>query len=705
MSVIQRIRDRGAWIVFAIIALALVAFILQDSSLKRGSFFGSSTSVGSINGEAVDRTEFQNNVTYLEGIFKQRGQDMPQGMLNTQAWNFTVQQTLLKQEADKLGIGFTEKEMADVLFGSNPPQWMQQAFTDPKTGVYDANVARQQFAQLKKSSNQEQTAQVQKLLEQTQQQALYSKYASLVSGAAYIPKWMAEKMNADNNSTAKASYVFVPYSTINDSSVTVSDDDISAYINKHKTNFERDEETRTIQYVSFAETPSATDSATVKDGLQAIKPAFAANPDAAQFVVAKNSDIPEETYTTRNGFKDANADTLLNLPVGNVYGPYLDNGKYVLAKLVGKRTAPDSVKVRHILIMTQQRGQDMLPDSIAKKRIDSIAAAIQGGANFDSMVQKYSDDGGSKGTKGEYSYSYSQFGTISKEFAETAFFTPVGTKKTVKVSNSGYAGYHYIEVLDQKNVQDAFTLAYLAKSINASNETVSNASTMAAKFAAETKNQKSFETNTKKYKLTSANSQEIKKEDYSIGMMGAENRELIRWIYSNDVGDVSDPFALGDQYIVALITADDKAGVTSAHTARTQVEPLVRNERKAKTIINTKLKGNTLEDVAKSAGVSVQQADSLSFQSPAVPGLGFEPKLLGAAFNKSLSSKISSPIAGMTGVFVVKSNGVAALSSTGISAEQVQESMRRQLQQQQGNGGVFEALRKSVSIKDNRSDF
>ncbi len=709
MSVIQRIRDKGAWIVFGIIALALVAFILQDSSLRRGNMFSNTTTIGSVNGEKLERTDFQSNINFFDNLSKQRGQQMQPGILNGQVWNYMVQQALLKQELSKLGIAFTAKELADVLFGDNPPQWMQQQFTDPKTGVFDANAARQQFAQIKKNANDPRVQEIQKqFIDPTTQQALFTKYSVLLSGATYIPKWMAEKTNADNNSVAKASYVFVPYSSVSDSAVTVSDDDITAYLKKHEDLYKRDDETRTVQYVTFSETPTAADSAAVRDQLSSLKPGFAATSEVSSFVVSKNSDIPyNETYTLRSDFRDAASDSILQLATGEVFGPYVSNGSYALAKLVGKRMVPDSAKVRHILIKTQDQGKDVLADSTAKMRIDSIAAAIKSGANFDSMVQKYSDDPGSKTTNGEYDFPFSQFSGISKEFAETAFYEPAGTKKVVKVSNSQYAGYHYIEVLNQKNMQEAYNVAYIAKPINASTETINNASAAASQFASNSKDQKTFDAAAKKSSLTPAASQEIKKEDYSILIGGGENREFIKWVFNNDVGDVSDPYELGDQYVVALITSVQKAGLVSAHTARPQVESMVRNEKKAKTIISNKIKGSTLEAVAKNAGVSVQEADSLSFQSPAIPDLGFEPKVLGAAFDKNIVSKISDPIAGNAGVFVMKSNGVAALPSPGISVEQVQESMKQRLLQQQnsGNGGVFEALRKNASISDYRSNF
>ncbi len=254
-------------------------------------------------------------------------------------------------------------------------------------------------------------------------------------------------------------------------------------------------------------------------------------------------------------------------------------------------------------------------------------------------------------------------------------------------------------------MQEAYNIAYIAKPINASNETINNASAAASQFASNSKDQKQFEANAKKMKLVPVSSQEIHKADYSLGVTGGENREFIKWIFNNDVGDISDPYEVGDQYVVAIITSAEKAGLPSAHALRPEIESVVRNEKKAQIIIKTKIKGSTLDEVAKNAGTGVQQADSISFQSPAIPNVGFEPKVLGASFNKSLTTKMSDPIAGNSGVFVLKSNGVAALASSGVSVEQVQENLKQMLQRQQGNGGVFDALRKSATISDNRSDF
>src|SRR3954452_1014945 len=150
MSVIQKIRDKGAWILIAFIALALIAFIMQDAATRGRGAFSNRSTLGTIDGQDIDRDQYQAKYDYFDQMSRQQGQQMPHGMLSEQTWNFLVQQTLLNEQVNKLGLTVTPDEMGDVLFGDNPPQWIQQQFTDPKTGVFDANQARQKLAQLKK---------------------------------------------------------------------------------------------------------------------------------------------------------------------------------------------------------------------------------------------------------------------------------------------------------------------------------------------------------------------------------------------------------------------------------------------------------------------------------------------------------------------------------------------------------------------------
>jgi peptidyl-prolyl cis-trans isomerase D len=704
MSVIQRIRERYAALVIGLIALSLIGFILMDAFVGRGMNMGNANgSVGKVNGEKIERTDFEKKINLQTAMY---GQQAPQrDQLVSSVWDQTVDEIVMNQEYQKVGLQFTAKELNDVLFGANPPQWLSQQFTDPKTGQFDVNQAKQYFAQIKKQKNNPNLEMFNgAYLQPTIDQALRMKYMALLSNTSFIPKWMAEKTLADQNAVARFSYVSVPYTTVNDSSVKVTDDDIKTYINQHKESFKQDEAVRSVSYVVFNASPSAQDSAKILAQVSSLKNEFAKATDIETYLTRVSTETPYlNAYTLGSALQVPNADTIKKLANGRVYGPYIDGANYTIAKMIDKRTMPDTVRVRHILVKTAEKGQPTLTDSVAKVRIDSIAAAAQAGADFNALVQKYSDDEGSKNTEGEYDFTSSQFPTISREFAEVAFYGKTGDKKVVKVENQSYSGYHYIEVLNQKKIELAYKIAYLSRPIEASQETITTANNAAAQFAANSRNKKQFDENATKQHLPVLSAPDLKKNDFQISGLG-DSRQFIRWIFENKTGDVSEPYEIGDKYVVAVVTGESDKGLMSLTKARPIAEPLIINEKKAQQIISSKFKGGTLEQVAKTAGVSVLHADSVGFAQPFIPNIGNEPKITGLAFNKSLQGKMSEPIAGNTGVFVVKNESVSALPNTNMNAEQLRKQTEEQQKQMAGYRSI-EALKKAANIKDNRFDF
>lgn len=704
MSVIQKIRDKYAALVIAVIALSLVGFILMDAFVGRGRGAGSSsTTVGKVNGEKIDRNEFEKRITLQQNM---GGAQAPQReQLISNVWEQTVDEKVMNQEYEKLGLRFSDKELNEALFGATPPQWLSQQFTDPATGQFNAAEAKRAIGQLKKMQNNPSTEMVNAALEATVAQSLRMKYMALLANSSYIPKWYAEKMISDQNSVASFSYVMVPYSSISDSTIKVTNDDVEAYVNKHKALFKQDEASRSISYVAFSAAPGSQDTATTYNQVSKLKTDFQSATDAEAFLARVGTENQYyDSYVLGSKLQVPHADSIKALGEGSVFGPYLDGKTYTIAKMISHRTMPDSIKVRHILIKTAEKGQPVLPDSIAKKRIDSIAAAIQAGADFNKMVLQFSDDGGSKQKGGVYEFSSQQFAGISKEFAEVAFYGKTGDKKVVKVDNQGYSGYHYIEVLDQKKFEPAYKIAYLAKSIEAGQETISNANNNAAQFAANSRDRKQFVDNATKQHLSVLSAADIKKNDFSIPGLG-DSRQFVRWVYENKTGDVSEPYEIGDRYIVAVITGSSDKGVMSADQARVTAEPFIINEKKAQKIIATKFKGgNTLEAVSQGAGVQVLRIDSAGFTQPAMPNIGNEPKVMGAAFNKTLQNKLSEPIAGNTGVFVIRGEKIYAVSNLNANVDNLRKQMEMQ-QRQMGGYRSAEALKKAADIKDNRFDF
>ncbi len=695
MSVIQRIRDKGAWIVFAIIALALIAFILQDGVGRGGSAFSNTTVIGKVNGQKIDRQDFESKLAMQERMYG--GQGAQRDQLIGALWMQEVERIVLDQEYNKLGLQVSPKELSDILFGPNSP--LRQEFTDPNTGEFKVAEARQAFNQLKKSTNKEQVEMINKAyIEPTIEQTLRSKYLALLQQASYVPKWLVEKQQADNNAIANISYVYMPYAAISDSAVRVTDADIAAYVKKHSKEYQKEEETRSINYVYFNASPNGVDSQYTLNQVMSLKDEFATTTDVASFLNKVGTELTYyDSYFSKARMQQPNKDSITRTPVGGLYGPYLDGGNYTIAKMVGVKSWPDSARVRHILIATQnpQTGQVTRADTTAKKLADSIEAAIKGGADFVALCAKYSDDG-NKNTGGVYEYF--EQGKMVIPFNDFCFDKPVGSKGVVKTD----FGYHYVEVLGQKNFNPAYKIAYLSKPILASSETISAANTAASQFAAAAKKgSKEFAAAALKSNVNILTAADIKQNDFNINGVG-QTRSLVRWVYENKAGTVSEPVEVGDRYIVAIVSGVNPAGTLSPAEARPLVEGFIRNEKKAKQILDSKFKGATLEAIASSIGSQIFRADSLSFSTPFLPNVGSEPKIIGAAFNKSLQGKVSSPIAGLTGVFAVKVESNSARAGI-MDAETIKQTLL-----QGGRVAVFrgvQSLKSAAVIKDNRFKF
>jgi peptidyl-prolyl cis-trans isomerase D len=709
MSIIQRIRDKAAWIIIAAIALALIAFIVQDAFQGggRGLFSGNSTTLGKVNGKKISYITFEERVKAMEEQYRNANypvNEMMRQQIRDGIWNEYVDDIIYEKKFEELGMTITDAESRDILYGPNPPQQLQQQFTDPKTGVYDAQAAFQAIKGLKKGTAQYENFHGQ-FVPALEKGRLREKYTALLTNSVYVPKWMINKMNQDNNQTASISYVNVPYSTISDSSAKVSDQEISQYVNERKEAFKQ-EESRTIEYVLFDAGPNKADSTAAYEQVNNLKNEFTTTPDVSAFLLRNSSETPYfDGYVLKSKLQMANADTIRSLAEGQVFGPYLDGGNYAVAKMISKRVLPDSVKVRHILIKVadQQSGQ-IRTDSAAKKLIDSIVTAINAGTSFDTMVVKLSEDEGSKGTGGVYDFGSTQFSTLSREFAETAFYGKAGDKKTVRTENNMYTGYHYIEVVSQKNFEEAYKVAYFSKAIVPSDMTANTANGLASQFAAESRNRKQLDENARKKNINKFLAADIKPLDYTILGIG-DSRELVRWIYEAKQGDVSDkPFLVGDKYVVPSLVAIYEEGTMSPDKARPLVEFRIRNNKKAEQIEKKIGAATTLEAVAQATSQTVGKADSVLFGSANIPNIGQEYKVVGAAFNKVNQSKISTPIRGELGVFVIKTNSIGSLPASGLDAGQQQKFMQQQ-QRSFASRILPEIIRSQADIKDERVKF
>ena len=713
MSIIQQIRERAAWLVFGLIGVSLIGFLLMDSSVGNSRLSAANSgTVGSVNGNQLEYTDFQKQISEREDQYKSQGyplNDMIQQNIRETVWKQFEEESVLKGEYSKLGLEVSDKELNDMLVGPNALPEIKRAFTDPNTGVFDPQQAAARINQLRTIYNgnrktDQNYAVAQNFFEQVLPQfvklRLREKYISLLANSSYVPKWMIEKSNADNSQVAAVSFVNIPYRTISDSSIKISDAEIEAYLDKHEDQYQQ-EDTRSIRYVSFSAAPTAADSSAIKEQVQSLKSEFSTTTDVEGFLARNGTEINyKEEYTPKSKLTGSKRDSLTLLPKGSVIGPYLDGPNYVIARIMDVKTLPDSTKARHILVATVdlRTNQPKLEDSTAKNRIDSIKNLLDHGARFDSLAFHLSDDEGTRLKGGDLGYFAP--GQMVKEFNDFAFDGKKGDKKIIKTQ----FGYHYVEIEDQKNFEPAYKIAYFARKIEPSPETDDNASGLASQFAGESRDQAAFDANSKKANLQKNTAADIHPVDFSIQGLGS-SRALVRWIFDAKLGEVSESFSVGDKYVVAIVTEINKKGTMTVAKSRPIIEPILRNRKKAEEISKKIASATTLDAVAASTGQTIQKADSLVFTSPYIPNVGPEPRVVGYAFDKQISGKpVSEPVAGNEGVFVLKVEQVGAKANYSGDIEQTREAMLQSEESIIQRAGT-EALKKNAKIKDNRAKF
>lgn len=709
MQIIQSIREKGAAIIIIVIAISLIGFILMDS--KPGSntslFGGNTTNVGKVNGRAIELNEFNKRVTQEENNQAAQTGQQPTGAavlrIREQVWNQIVAEEVFYKEAEKLGINLTSKELSAILMSSDQlnPFMKERGMVDPATGKLDETKAREALNNIKKFKGDQRKAIDAQILEPLKLSTAAAKYGGLISAAAYYPTWMQEKDAVDAKTFATISYVTVGYNEISDSAVTVKDEDINNYVAKHKDLFKQ-EAGRTISYLTFSQLPSATDSAKTLQLIRELKTQFAADSNAKAFVARNTSAVDfVDEYLPLSKIKSQAKDTIVKQPVGVVSGPYLDGKNYILAKIIGIKQLPDSVKARHILIGVNdpQTGNPIRTDSAAKKLADSILAAVKSGADFGALALKYSSDGSSTkgGDLGTFGY-----GAMVAEFNDFTFNKSVGEKAVVRTQ----FGYHVIDILSQTNFKSAYKVAFLAKPILSSDETI-NAASLASSKAAAQKNEKDLAAYAAKNGLSLVEfPTTIKENDFTVGNM-QDARSLVKWAFGANKGDVSEPIVIGDDFVVATVNKTYSEGTQDAATARVGAEAIVRNMKKAD-LITAKLGATpTLETAAAAYNKQVLTAgadSTITMTGRIINGIGAEPKIIGAAFNKDNIAKASTPIVGASGVYIIKVQGVSQKAEATAEEKTAQTTARFAAIRQQTNNW-FEALRKQADIKDTRAKF
>lgn len=655
MAIIQKIRDKYAKLAGGVIGVALIGFVINDAFNGRsGSIFGNNDALAKVEGEKIDPKDYDQRIREYITVYSISNNnkaidDDTRAQINDQALRDMIYESIVDKQLQKLGITISPKEERELIYGANPSPMIRQypVFTNQETGQFDASrikMYEDQMDQIDPTGKERENWTNFKAF--VIHQYKLQKFSGLIGGSLYVPKFLADFKMQQEDEMAAIRLVKVPVTIIPDSETPITDADINAYMEKNKARFRVDEETRGIDYVAFDVLPSSEDTLEVVSALQKIRQDFvtATEAEIPAFVSRNSEQGYREFYFNKKNFQSPSADSILGLPSGSVYGPYLENSSYLLVKVLEHKSLPDSVKAQHILIQPSQA----MDDSAAHRMADSLKLAIDAGASFDSLARQFSVDKSNNEKGGDLGYF--AYGTMVPEFNEASFMGKTGDMKVVKTQ----FGYHILRINDQKDFADAAKLAIVVKSLFPSDNTETAIYARANEYATKYRTAAGFDEGQKAMNVQKRTAENVRVHDFLIQGMGP-SRELVRWMYDAKKDGVSEVIKLSSpntRYIIAKLTSIQAKGSLKVDAAtKPMIESIVRAEKKADKLIERYKSQTTIEGLAQASGQNILEADSFTFNSAYIENVGYEPKAVGYAFNKDFApGKLSPAIKGQEGV-------------------------------------------------------
>jgi peptidyl-prolyl cis-trans isomerase D len=688
MAVLNSIRKRGFFLIL-IIALALFAFILSDIINKGKSSSNVQNVVATVNGTEISREEF---MTQVDDYQRTLGPNASASQAMNLIWDRELKSILYGQQSEDLGMSIGEEELNEQLnltLSNNP------TFQD-ENGIYSEARLVEYVASIQNNAAARQ--QWQSFIDGIKESLLQKNYGNLVRSGLVTTLADGEQQYKFENDKINVEFIQVPYTKIADEDIPVTDAEIEAYIRSHSDRFQV-EPMVDIEYVSFDEKPSIEDVQNAETEMASLVAGFQSAEDY-EFFVNDNSD---NNYVNRwfagKDLPTPIKDTILNLPHGTVYGPYKYNDTYNLSKVVATMQMPDSVEARHILIPIGLSSADSITRSPAQAKsfADSLLTVLKTNkSKFADFVNKYSVDSGSKEKGGHYDWF--GYNTMVAPFRDFCFEGKVGDMDVVETQ----FGYHLIEIEGQKDRKEMVKIATVTKEIESSESTLSEVFSESAKFEEAARNG-DFTKAAEDKGLTPKPVNRIGILDASIPGIG-NNRTIINWAFEDEsaVGDVK-RFNVNNSYVIVRLTRKSKEkALMSISEASATVTPILRNQKKAQKIKES-IKGTTLQEMATSQNVAVKTASAITRSNPTLAGAGTEPFVVGSAFGKK-PGEMTGILEGVSGVFVVRVlsvNNAPALENYASYANQ----LKSQINASSVSTSVFNALKKSADIEDNRADF
>ena len=701
MAVLGNLR-KNSFVLIAVIGMALFAFVI--AGVFDGSGFQSQEPIGIVNGEELSVTDFRNQIDVLKKSY-----NFNDLQALTTAWDESVRSKLLSQQIDELGIG-SSRDHLEFFLSQSPSFNSDERFLND-AGMFDVNKFSNFIAELKEI-NPQSYSQWSLQEEQFNKQIKFNSYFNLVTSGFNSTFFEGKNQYLKSNNIADISFVKIPYSTVNDSLISVSSSEIRSYIKDNPADFDQ-KSVRSFDYVIFNESPSVKDETDLRNKINSLLnereeynqvsklneviPGFLTTPNL-DFFLSENSDVPYDSiYRPKGYFSSSHAQMIFNLENNNTYGPYVDGDFLKISKMLDKKRN-GNVRASHILIAYNgsqgSNPQITRTKNEAKNEANRILKLARSNPdNFSSYAIDFSD-GPSKSNGGDLGFF--QEGNMVKPFNDFVFNNRVGRIGLVETD----FGYHVIKIVAKEDVVLVGTLALKNIPSERTSDSIFN---IASKFEIELSNIGDFNQTAESFDFEVKSLNNIGVLDHDLPNM-ENQRRLVQWLF-NEETEVDDfkRFDLSrGGYVIAKLTDKAEEGLMKPELASITVLPILKNKKKAKIIISDNKKFKNLEDLASNNNLEILNVSALNQVTPIVAQAGFEPKVIGKAFGLEINS-ISDLFEGETGVYMIKLNSIKSadeLESYTPFENQLTNKFRSNI-----DFSIVQSLKKSADISDNRNDY
>lgn len=713
MAVLEDIRQRSG-LLLIVIGVAMLAFILGDFMQSKRSGFNNSPYIGEILKEEIFAEEFAFKLEQRINNLKSQNQnpnltfdDEALAAIRDQIWAEYIQDIIMSNQFEDLGLDIIDKEWWELIQGENvhPQIASIPDFQDQTTNQFDPDIMVGFLKRIEE--NPRDPSRPFWLEYQKNMVNIFKneKYNSLVSKGFFVCSEEAKNNYNENIMNVTFDYISIPFNTIHDSTIQVSDKEIKKYYKENIHDYQQKEEGNDIDFVQFLVEPSIEDDLETKTDLENLKEDFSTH-EKPDFFANRNSERDNTSFffATKDQFEDTLWTQLLSIS-DPVLGPYKTNdGAYRIAKIIATEYRPDSIQARHIVMVPSQEISIGVIDSTLK----ACKKLIEDGEDFGLLAQKYSQEQISAIRGGELSHWISenpnqlcqgQEKLMDSEFQEACFDLEKGELKIVTTNS----GLHLLEVLARSKNQKKFKIAYIDFFVSPSDATFKNYWSQATEFAGRLLKDQSITFDSlvieKDFLKRSATKVNLNQQN----IIGLKNsRSLVQWMNNADPGDISKVLEIGNSFIVAHLTKSYKKGDIPLSDLKEEIIAKIKQTKKT-SLLQEKVQNTTnLEDLANAFNLNVFREKKASLSSLVLDGVGYEPELIGSLFGLKLeiAPKL---IKGRSSAFVVKVTARDEIAETGDFT--LQKNQLIQNIQSYSSTAAYNSLQEKANIIDSRHNF